>query len=131
MGGDEAVSARVIAGLGMRMGCPADEIVALVRQASAASGQRVAALAAPAFKGGEAGLAQAAATLGLALILVENEALQAAQAGCVTRSALAARAVGVGSVAEGCALAACGAGSRLVLARIAGARATCALAEAP
>ena len=128
MGGDEV---RLIAGLGMRAGCPAGEIVALVRQASAASGRPVAAVAAPAFKRDEAGLAQAVATLAVELILVEDDALTAAQAECVTHSAAAARAVGVGSVAEGCALAAGGAGSRLVLARIAGARATCALAEAP
>ena len=128
MGGDEM---RLIAGVGMRAGCPAGEIVALVRQASAASGRPVAAVAAPAFKRDEAELALAVATLGVELILVEDAALQAAQARCVTQSAAAARAVGVGSVAEGCALAAGGAGSRLVLARIAGARATCALAEAP
>jgi cobalamin biosynthesis protein CbiG len=47
----------------------------------------------------------------------------------VTGSAIAQRATGTGSVAEGSALAAAGAGSQLILPRIACARATCALAE--
>jgi len=122
------VSGTVIAGIGMRRDCPADEIVALVRRAAA--GRDVAALAAPAFKRDEPGLHAAAAELGVAVLLVTGAALAVAQAGCVTRSAVAARSVGVASVAEGSALAAAGPGARLVLARIAGERATCALAEA-
>ncbi len=128
MGGGEEV--RVIAGIGLRRGCPAEDIVTLVRRACAEAGRPVAALAAPAFKGGEAGLGAAAAQLGVALLLVDDEALAAAQAACVTRSEAALRAVGAASVAEGSALAAAGVGARLLLRRIAGARATCALAEA-
>ncbi len=126
MGGGEAV--RVIAGVGMRRGCAAEEVVALVRRASVETGCAVTALAAPAFKREQA--AAAAASLGIALVLVEQAALEAAQERCPTRSAAALHAVGVGSVAEGSALAAAGAGSRLVLARITSASATCALAEA-
>jgi cobalt-precorrin 5A hydrolase len=121
----------VIAGVGLRRGCPADEIVALVRRACAETGRAASALAAPSFKQGEAGLGVAAAQLGVTLLLVEDDALAAAQARCVTQSETARREVGVGSVAEGSALAAAGAGSQLLLPRIAGARATCALAEAP
>jgi cobalamin biosynthesis protein CbiG len=62
------------------------------------------------------------------LLLVERDALIAAQAACVTRSECAERTLGVAAVAEGCALAAAGQGARLVLPRIASARATCALA---
>lgn len=122
MGDDEAV----IAGIGCRRECPADDIVALVREAERLAAVRVGALAGPAFRGDA--LRAAAAALGVRLIAVERGALEAAQDRCVTRSAAALAAVGVGSVAEGCALAAAGAGGRLVLARIAGARATCALA---
>ncbi len=124
MGGGEAV----IAGIGCRRACPAEDIVALVRQAEAQTGVAVTALAAPAAKSGEHGLHAAAAALGVKLILVAQDALAAAQPRCVTRSACAERTLGVASVAEGCALAAAGEGARLVLARIASARATCAVA---
>ena len=113
----------------MRRGCDAAEIVALVRQACAAVGRPVTDLAAPAFKRGEVGLAAAATALGTDLVFVDARALQAAQAHCVTHSDVAARAVGYGSVAEASALAAAGPRSRLVLARISGSSATCALAE--
>jgi cobalt-precorrin 5A hydrolase len=125
MDGGEAV---LIAGIGCRRGCPAAEIVALV--ARAAAGRRIAALATPDFKAAEPGVLEAARLLGVALVPVAETALAAAQARCVTRSAAAARATGIASVAEGSALAAAGAGGRLVLPRIAAAGATCALAEA-
>lgn len=120
----------MIAGIGCRRDCPAGEIVALVRAAEARGAAAVTALAAPAAKVAEAGLHGAAATLGVPLVLVAPEALVAAQAGCITRSARAEAALGVASVAEGCALAAAGPGARLVLPRIVSARATCALAAA-
>ena len=126
MGGDEAM----IAGIGCRRDCPAEEIVALVRAAAARGGGAVTALAAPAAKAEEAGLRAAAATLGVKLLLVTRDALADAQAGCVTHSARAEAVLGAASVAEGCALAAAGPGARLVLPRIASARATCALAGA-
>ena len=88
------------------------------------------ALAAPAAKADEPGLRAAALVLGVPLLIVEPAALADAQPRCVTRSACAERTLGVASVAEGCALAAAGEGARLVLARIASARATCALAGA-
>jgi cobalamin biosynthesis protein CbiG len=88
----------------------------------------VSALAAPDFKQGEHGLQETARALSVPLLLVERDALLAAQPGCPTRSDAARRAAGVASVAEGCALAAAGSGGRLILARIAGPRATCALA---
>ncbi len=118
----------MIAGIGCRRACPAADIVALVRVAEAQAGVRVTALAAPAAKREEAGLADAAAQLGLALHWVGDAALAAAQPRCVTRSACAERSLGVAAVAEGCALAAAGAQARLVLPRIASPRATCAIA---
>ena len=120
----------MIAGIGCRRACPAEDIVALVRQAEAASGAAVTALAAPAAKADEPGLNAAASLLGIPLLLIEHAALADVQPRCVTRSACAQRTLGVASVAEGCALAAAGEGARLVLARIASARATCALAGA-
>ena len=120
----------MIAGLGCRAGCPAEEIVALIVEASARAGRTVSALAAPGFKRGEHGLQETARALSLPLLLVDRGALLAAQPGCPTCSDAAIRATGVASIAEGCALAAAGSGGRLILARIAGPRATCALAVA-
>ena len=130
MDGVEAMSGPVIAGIGCRRDCPAEAILAVLRRACAEAGCEAAALAAPAFKAGEPGLREAARRLGLALIPVEAAGLAAAQARCVTRSAHAAQATGFAAVAEGSALAAAGAGGRLILPRIAGGGATCALAEA-
>lgn len=130
MGGNQAMSGRVVAGLGCRAGCPAEQIVDVVREAAARAGRDPAVLAAPHFKQGEQGLEDAAHRLGLPLLFIGADALAAAQAACVTRSTVVERAVGVASVAEGSALAACGPGGRLLLARLARGGATCALAEA-
>jgi cobalt-precorrin 5A hydrolase len=125
MGGDKTV----IAGIGCRRGCPGADIEAALRLAFAAAGRPADALAAPAFKAEEPGLREAAARLGLPLLLVDADALDAAQPRCVTFSEAAGRAVGAASVAEGCALAASGEGGRLILPRVSCGGATCALAE--
>jgi cobalt-precorrin 5A hydrolase len=131
VGGGEAVTGRVIAGIGCRAGCPAEDIVTLVREACARAGRVASALAIPAFKQDERGLQDAARALSVPLLLVGSDALAAAQPRCPTRSEAASRAIGVASIAEGSALATVGAGGRLILPRIASARATCALAEEP
>jgi cobalt-precorrin 5A hydrolase len=100
----------------------------VLRDAETRSGVAATALAAPAFKSGEAGLLEAAARLGLSLILLDDAQLAAVQASCPTRSIVAKRRTGLASIAEAAALAASGAGARLVLARIAHPTATCALA---
>lgn len=122
----------IVAGIGCRKECGADEIVALVRRAVAearTANCRLTALAAPGFKRGEPGLSEAAETLALPLLFVEEKRLKAVEAACPTRSAAAKAATGHASVAEAAALAAAGPGGRLVLARINSAAATCALAE--
>ncbi|MBV9117768.1 MAG: cobalamin biosynthesis protein [Acetobacteraceae bacterium] len=121
------MSGRVIAGVGCRRGCAAEEILRVLDRA----GMDVAAIAVPAFKADEPGVMEAARRLGVPVIRVDDAALAEAQARCVTRSRAAARATGFASVAEGSALAASGPRGRLVLARIAVGGATCALAEAP
>jgi cobalt-precorrin 5A hydrolase len=129
MGGRKAVSARLIAGVGCRRDCPAETIVAVVR--FACGDRTVHALACPAWKAAAIGVRTAAERLGIALLAVERDALAAVQDRCVTRSAHAEAAVGIASVAEGCALAAGGAGARLLVPRVTGNGATCAIAEAP
>jgi cobalt-precorrin 5A hydrolase len=121
---------RIIAGIGCRSLCPADEIVAVVRAACRQAGRAADALAAPVFKAHEAGLHEAATVLGLELILVAAPDLTDAQSRCVTHSKVALSSIGVSSVAEGSAVAAAGESGRLILPRIALAGATCALAEA-
>ncbi len=119
----------IVAGIGLRPGAAAAEIAALVRRAARSAGRDPAALAVPSFRGHEPGVQEAAILLSLELRVVGHDALDAAQDRCRTRSARAEAHVGVAAVAEGCALAAAGPASRLVLARIASASVTCALAE--
>lgn len=122
------VVAGVVAGIGCRRGTDADAIVTVLRAAESLADVRVTALAAPAFKSGEAGLVDAAGRLGLDLMLIDDAALAAVQAMCPTRSGVAHAHTGFASVAEAAALASCGAGATLLLPRLAHARATCALA---
>ncbi|GJE25626.1 cobalamin biosynthesis protein [Methylobacterium organophilum] len=134
MGLDEAVTAgpgRLVAGFGFRHAAEPDEILALVQAALDAVGHPVAALAALATavdRAGESPIREAAARLALPLRGIAPEALRAADARVVTRSARMAAERGIGSLAEAAALAACGPTSRLLLPRIAGPRVTCALA---
>ena len=116
----------IVAGIGCRKGCPAEDLAAVVRLAAATAGRTVGTVAAPAFKQHEPGLHDAARLLDLPLVFVDLAALQSVQPRCPTRSILAERATGVASVAEGAALAA--SGGRLLLARISLGGATCALA---
>ena len=116
----------IVAGLGFRGGCAADDIVRLVQAAQVQAGCVVGSLAAPDWKQGAPGLHDAAARLGLPIAFIDDAALIAVQPRCPTRSDLAERETGVASVAEGAALAA--SGGRLLLARIAGSGVTCALA---
>ena len=116
----------IVAGIGCRRGCTAADILALVRVAQERAGCRVEALAAPDFKRDEPGLHAAAGILGVGLTFLGMDALAGVQPLCPTRSDAAARARGLASVAEGAALAS---GGTLLLARISGGGATCALAR--
>lgn len=121
----------VVAGIGLRPGAGAEEIVGLVERAVRASGCGPSVLAVPWFRADEAGPEAAARLLSVALRVVPPDALDAAQPRCRTRSARAQAHVGVASVAEGCALATAGPEARLLLPRIASAAVTCALAGGP
>lgn len=118
-----------IAGLGCRAGASATDIIAVLHEAEARADRRAIALAIPAFKLREPGLNEAAALLGLPLILIDDTALAAVQWLCVTHSATVAAHTGHASIAEAAALAACGPGATLRLPRIAHPTATCALAD--
>ena len=85
-------------------------------------------VATAAEKGGEAGIAAAAAELGRPLVLVPAERLQAAGERTVTRSERVVALFAVPSLAEAAALAAAGESSRLIAPRRVAGGATCALA---
>ena len=122
----------IVAGIGCRTGCGADEIVTLIGEAVSRAGIancRFTALAIPAFKADEAGLREAAERLSLPLLTISDQAMKAVEPECPTRSDKVRDATGFASVAEAAALAAAGPGGRLVQPRISSAMATCALAE--
>ena len=121
-----------IGGVGCRKGVSAAAITAAVEAACAQAGlatSRVSALATMASKEQERGIAEAAASLGVPLILVAETDLRAAGARVTTHSPRVMELVGVPSVAEAAALAAGGPAASLLAARIAVGPVTCALAD--
>jgi cobalt-precorrin 5A hydrolase len=118
----------IMAGVGFQSAAVASDIVNVVLRAQRESSRQARGIAVPAFKAGHEALAAAAASLELPLILIEQARLEAVQARCVTRSSRVAQATGLASVAEACALGALDDRATLILARIADAHATCALA---
>ena len=120
----------IAAGFGYRRNTNADAIVAAYRAALAAYGIDAAdVMATTADKSGEAGLETASRQAGLPLRHFAPEALAAAAERSLTNSAASLAATGLPSLAEAAALAACGAGGRLLGPRIACGPVTCALAS--
>ena len=122
----------IVVGIGCRRDSSAARIGAAVDEALAQIGlppERVDALAAPAFKLDEAGVAEAAAALGVPLRWVGRSDLDAVQPYCATRSPAAETATGLAAVSEAAALAIAGRNARLLLPRIARDGVTCAVAR--
>ena len=116
-------------GLGCRLACPEDDILALVREALASLPGRVpGGLFTMAEKRNEPGLAAAAAALGLPLVFLDRAALRLVVGDARTRSRRIEAMFGLPSVAEAAALAGAGRGAVLLMPRRAGPRATCAIA---
>lgn len=125
----EAVRA---AGIGCRTGATADEVLAAIDAALGTARLRRADLgviAVPPQKTSEASIADAAATLGLPLVVVTQDELEQACARGLSRSAASLAATGVPSACEAAALAAAGVSSQLLAPRTITARVTCAIAE--
>jgi cobalt-precorrin 5A hydrolase len=124
--------AMIVAGVGCRKAASAADIEAAIATALAQTGlarDALALLATSADKGAESGIAQAAASLGVPLVLVSSEDLAAAGARTLTRSARVLALAGVPSVAEAAALAAAGEAARLLAPRTTHGGAACALAD--
>jgi cobalt-precorrin 5A hydrolase len=122
----------MVAGLGCRRGTPAEEIQAVIKLALGRLGVSAAylsALATLAEKAEEPGLREAARRLALPLLACRREEMHAVAHRITARSRHAEAATGLPSVAEAAALVAAGPSGRLRLARVATARATCAIAE--
>lgn len=123
---------RLIAGIGLRPGTGAADILACLDETLAVAG--LAGVATPLFatlagRLAEPGLRAAAGERAAEIVAIPDEALKGFEASCATRSTRIASLYGVGSVAEAAALAAAGPGGTLVQPRIATARVTCALAR--
>lgn len=123
---------RLVAGIGIRPGTGAADILACLDEALAIAGlagSETARFATLASRVAEVGMIAAAADRSAELVAIPDEALKGFEAACATRSTRIASLYGVGSVAEAAALAAAGPGGSLVQPRIATARVTCALAR--
>ncbi len=124
------MNGRIAIGVGFRKACARDTLVTLVRQAlaqAAGATAETAVLATIAEKDRPV-LHEAAAELGLEVVILPKRALAAAQDRITIESEAAKACLGVPSVAEAAALAAAGPGSRLLVPRISVADATCAIA---
>jgi cobalt-precorrin 5A hydrolase len=126
MGGTQTM---IAVGIGCRKGCPASDIVALVREAATlAGGATPTGLFSIADKHGELGLADAAATLGLPLVFLDRAVLQLVSGEARSCSRRVEEMFGLPSIAETAALAGAGQGAVLIVPRLATSTATCAIA---
>lgn len=126
----EALNPRYAIGVGARRGVSAQDVIAVVKQATQACeiDLREAAIFALESKSAEIGLKEAARDLGVELYFLPLDALRARKARSPTHSPRVQAMFGVGSVAEAAALVGAGAGSRLLAPRLTSPTAACAIA---
>jgi cobalt-precorrin 5A hydrolase len=128
----EMDQAMIVAGIGCRRGAAAADIEAAIRTALARAGISAAelkAIATSRAKDAEIGIATAASTFGVGIMLIPDAELKAAGTRVATRSDRVLALTGVPSLAEAAALAAAGPSSRLIASRLVVGAATCALAS--
>jgi cobalt-precorrin 5A hydrolase len=121
----------IVAGVGCRRGAGAPDIEAAIRAALARAGvapDALDAIATTAAKQGDIAIDAAAASFGVAVILVPEPELIAAADRTETKSERVLALTGVPSVAEAAALAAAGPSARLLSLRLVVGSATCAVA---
>jgi len=122
----------IVAGIGCRKAISAAQVESAIEAAllhNRVDGHRLGLIAVPAVKGAESGIVAAAAARGVLLVLIAQDALEAADSRTLTRSVPSKDTLNVQSVAEAAALAAAGPHSRLLAPRVAVGPVTCALAE--
>ena len=118
---------RLVVGVGCSLGCPPEELRALVEAALAGTHGGVAAVATIDRRGAEPCVVALAAAHGVPLRVHSVDAL--ADVAVPTPSDVVARHVGTRSVAEAAALLTAGSGARLLVAKRRSPHATCAIAE--
>jgi cobalt-precorrin 5A hydrolase len=129
----KAMAGMIAIGVGCRKGCTGAAIVAVVRRALAKAGDLPGKreLFTLDEKASEANVREAASTLGLPLYFVSHQRLLREAARVATPSARVERLVGLPGVAETAALAGAGPNGELIVAKIVGGGATCAIALRP
>jgi len=128
MAGEEAM---IVAGIGCGRGVRSEDIVSLVRAMLAAFGiarENLDAIATEASKADECGIANAARSLSVRLVRCSLADLEGVARKVVTRSARVQALKGVPSIAEASALVVAGDNARLLSARVAANKVTCAIA---
>lgn len=119
----------IVAGIGCKRGTTAGDIEAAIRAAlERADVATIDAIATIGAKGEVHGIREAAANLGVRMVVVAAADLEKAAGNTTTRSERSLAATGVPSVAEAAALAAAGPSARLLSVRVVAGSATCALA---
>jgi cobalt-precorrin 5A hydrolase len=121
----------IVAGIGCRKTVSAAQVDAAIEAALLShqfAGHQLKAIATPAMKAAEPGIAAAAAARGVELVFVAQSALEAAGARTVTRSGRSMDALNVQSASEAAALAVAGPKARLLAPRLVVGPVTCALA---
>ena len=121
----------IVVGIGCRRGTTAEQISAAIEMALAEASiapERLRLIATSDGKGSEPGIIQASADRGVQLVLVRPADLEAAGPRTLSSSPRVKALIGIPSVAEAAALAACGPASRLVLPHIVEGPAPCAIA---
>lgn len=122
----------IVAGIGCRKGTTVEQINTAIDAALAQAGilpGRLGLVATSDGKGSEPGIVQATAARGVQLVLVRPADLETAGPRTLSSSPRVKALIGIPSVAEAAALAACGPASRLVVPRIVEGPATCAIAS--
>ena len=122
----------IFAGIGCRKGAGGEAVQAAITAALAGCGlgaDTLAGVATSSNKRDETGIKAAAAALGVPFITIAQGELEAAGDRIATKSQRVLNRTGVGSVAEAAALAAGGAGARLLGQRLVVGAVTCALAQ--
>ncbi|MER8827021.1 cobalamin biosynthesis protein [Mesorhizobium sp. M0938] len=121
----------MVAGIGSRKGVSARDVLAAIETALEARGLAMTALSALAtasLKQGEQAIFSAGRELALPVIVVEDDALEAAAPHAISRSSLSQERAGTPSVSETSALAAAGKGAKLLGPRTVLGPVTCAIA---
>jgi cobalt-precorrin 5A hydrolase len=127
----EGKEAMIVAGIGCKRGTSSDDVVSVILAVLATFGiarETLDAIATEASKADERGIADAARSLSVGLVRCSFDELDRVADKVVTRSSRVQALKGVPSISEASALVAAGRNARLLGARVASDKVTCAIA---